>query len=95
MSMRSEPGSLRLSQLARIDALITEAQSRGFGLSDRFRIHITEEQAAATPDAHHPLFDLSEHDREILNQIIELTGQLEHTTSIGELVEMRAQVVQG
>ncbi|MEU8525826.1 hypothetical protein AB0C77_09540 [Streptomyces sp. NPDC048629] len=88
-------GSLRLSQLARIDALVVQAQSRGYTLSDRFKIHITEEQAAATPDAHHPLFDLSEHDRNILTRIIELTGELEHTTSIGELVQMRAKLVNG
>jgi hypothetical protein len=88
-------GSLRLSQLARIDRLITEAQSRELGPSEQFKIHITEEQATATPDAHHPLFDLSQHDRQILDQIIDLTGKLEHTTSIDELVQMRAQVVRG
>ncbi|MEU9785552.1 hypothetical protein AB0H92_32105 [Streptomyces phaeochromogenes] len=94
MSQLSD-GSLRLNQLARIDALITQAQTRGIGPSEQFKIHITEEQATATPDAHHPLFDLSQHDRNILDQIIRLTGQLEHTTSIGELVQMRAQVAQG
>ncbi|MFI8266334.1 hypothetical protein [Streptomyces sp. NRRL F-2747] len=84
-----------MNQLARIDALITTAQARGFELSDRFKIHITEDQAAATPDIHHPLFDLSQHDRGILDQIIDLTGQLEHTTSIDELVQMRARIVKG
>lgn len=94
--MNKEPsGSLEISQLAQIDSLITKAQSRGLGISDVFKTHITEEQAAATPDIHHPLFDLSDHDRELIVQIRELASQLDHTASIGELVELRGQIVQG
>jgi hypothetical protein len=94
--MNKEPsGSLEISQLAQIDSLITKAQSRGLGISDVFKTHITEEQAAATPDIHHPLFDLSDHDRELIGQIRELASQLDHTASIGELIEIRGRIVQG
>lgn len=87
--------SLQLKQLASIDALVTEAQSRGLGVEDRFKTSITEAQAEATPDAHHPLFDLSQHDQEILAQIRTLAAELEHETSVAELVELRAKLVQG
>ena len=88
-------GSLKISQLAQIDSLITQAQSRGLGISDVFKTNITEDQAAATPDIHHPLFDLSDHDRELMDQIGELASQLDHTASIGELIEVRGRIVQG
>ena len=86
--------SLRVSQLASIDALLTGAQSRGLGVSDRFKTSITDAQSAATPDAHHPLFDLSQHDVEILERIRQLAAELEHETTVGELVEIRGQLVQ-
>jgi hypothetical protein len=85
--------SLTLDQLTLIDTLITRAQGSGFKVDDLFKTSITEAQAEATPDAHHPLFDFSVHDRRILQQMKELAGQLEHTTSVSQLMELRAQAV--
>lgn len=67
----------------------------GVPFRECFPYQFTEEQAAATPDIHHPLFDLSDHDRELLVQIRELASQLDHTASIDELIEMRGRIIRG
>lgn len=94
MDQGKKSKSLTLGQLVMIDALITRAQASGHGLSDRAKTSITDAQADAVADAHHPLFDFSEHDRRIFVQIKELASRLEHSVSLGELIELRAQAVQ-
>lgn len=86
--------SLGLRQLSAIDALLTKAQQSGTQFEERFRTSITEAQAAATPDAHHPLLEVSLHDQEILTKIAELSGELEHELSVAELLQVRAAIVQ-
>jgi len=90
--MKKSP-SLTPSELLSIDRLITRAQEKGLTLKDQVKTSITDAQAQATPDAHHPLFDISEHDQHILAQIVQLTSKLEHSVSLGELIELRGQLV--
>lgn len=90
--MQEQP-SLAVSQLYALDAIVTRAQIRGKGPSDRFKTDPTD-ITTGLADAHHPLFDLSEHDAGILRQMVELASQLELETSIDELLEIRGRLVQ-
>jgi hypothetical protein len=89
--LRMKDKSLTASQLARIDLMITLAQEKGFEVDQVFKTHTDE--TAGLMDAHHPLFDLSEHDREIITQIRELASQLEQSTSLSDLLALRGQAV--
>ena len=44
-------------------------------------------------DAHHPLFDISEHDHRIIQQIQDLSGQLEFSVTLGDLMKIRERAV--
>lgn len=85
-----KPVSLKASQLAFIDLLITRAQEKGRVSTDRIT---SDDDTVGIADAHHPLFDLSEHDLRIIQQMNQLASQLQFTTTLADLTEMRARAV--
>lgn len=92
--------SLSYAQLLSLDSLISAAQARGLGFNDRF--DNTQEQAEAQFEIHeamwearHGAFQFSDHDREILGQIRELTSQLELSPTLGQLIELRGEAMRG
>ena len=93
-----ERNALGPSELAHLDAMITAAQARGFGMDDRLRN--TECLADAQENMHEAMhearqggLELSERDREILGQVRELAGQLDIAPTLGQLIELRAEAV--
>ncbi|MBV1855728.1 hypothetical protein [Catellatospora tritici] len=89
-------GRLWPSELAALDLTITGMQSVGTRVGD---VHKDDDprmqMATAVADAHHPFVDLTENDREIIQQIKELAGRLESRTTLSALVEARGQIVAG
>ena len=83
-----EPRSLTASQLAFLDTMITRAQERGHSPSD---VLTPPNETVGLADAHHPLFEITERDRRIIGQIAELASQLEFSTTLGKLIELRTQ----
>jgi hypothetical protein len=93
---RRRKGQLGHLELAAIDLTITALEGAGHTIHDTARDDNPREQMAeAWADAHHPLIDLDEHDREIITQIKDLAGQLSSRTSLPELLEARGKIVQG
>lgn len=91
-----EHSQLGHKELAAIDLSITMLQTAGFSITDVTRDDNPRQQMAeAMVDVHHPFTDLNEHDREIINQIKVLAGQLSIRTSLPELLEARGKIVQG
>jgi hypothetical protein len=69
-------GRLTALELAAIDLTITALQAAGHSINDVTKDDDPrQQQAAAVMDAHHPLVELTERDREIIRQIKELSGQ--------------------
>jgi len=84
------------AELAAIDHTITALQMAGHKIGGASKDDNPRQQMAeAWLDAHHPMVDLNEHDREIIGQIKRLAGQLSSRTSLTELLEVRAKIVQG
>jgi hypothetical protein len=83
-------------ELAAIDLTITALEAAGYTIHDVAKDDNPREQMAqAWADAHHPLTELTDRDREIINQIKELAGQLSSRTTLPELLEARGKIVQG
>ena len=83
-------------ELAAIDLTITALEAAGHTIHDAESSGNPHEiMAEAWADAHHPMVELNEHDREIINQIKDLASQLSIRTSLPELLEARAKIVQG
>ncbi|HEX7176984.1 MAG TPA: hypothetical protein VF240_17125 [Pyrinomonadaceae bacterium] len=89
--------SLSHMELAAIDLTITALQAAGHKINDRIAKddNPREQWATAWADAHHPLTELTERDREIIARIKELAGQLSSRTSLKELLNARGKIVQG
>jgi hypothetical protein len=95
-----QDSSLTITELMSLDMLITVAQKRGRSLDDR--LSSTEEQAEAMAEVHEAMWEarhggleLSDHDREIFTKIRELASNLEIAPTLGELIELRGQALQG
>jgi hypothetical protein len=87
MSKQPTVRSLKPSQLATIDAMITKAQEDGLRLTD---VMLTRTDVLTDIQA---LFDFSERDLRVVEQIRGLASQLETTVSLGRLIELRADAV--
>jgi hypothetical protein len=84
------------AELAAIDHTITALQIAGHKIGGASKDDNPRQQMAeAWLDAHHPMVDLNDHDREIISQIKRLAGQLKSRTSLTDLLEARAKIVQG
>ncbi len=84
--------SLTASQLAALDLMITRAEEKGLKLTDDV-YYVAESDTVGLADVHGGLFALSEHDRRIITQMHELARQLEHSVSLGDLMNARAEAV--
>jgi len=83
-------------ELAAIDLTITALEAAGHTIHDAESSGNPHEiMAEAQMAAHKPYTDLSDHDREIIDQIKDLASQLSIRTSLPELLEARARIVQG
>jgi hypothetical protein len=82
--------SLTPSQLAFLDTMITRAQEKGRLAGDRLT---PPNETVGLADAHHPLFDISEHDLRIIEQIQELSSQLQFSITLSDLIKMRERAV--
>jgi len=85
-----------LGELHLLDGLISVLQEGGARLNDKFTSH---EDAccgaiAATAQEDGNRFRFSARDREILVRIRELESQLESTPTLGQLVELRGELLQ-
>jgi hypothetical protein len=97
MKSESETAKARLAavELAAIDLTITALQAAGHKIGDRSKDdNPRQQQAEGWADAHHPFVELSDRDREILAQIKSLAGQLSSRTTLTDLLEARAKIVQ-
>ena len=82
-------------ELAAIDLTITALQAAGHKITDVAKDDNPREQwAAGWADAHHPVVELRERDREIIAQIKVLAGKLSSRTSLPELLKARGKLVQ-
>jgi len=87
---------LGFAELAAIDHSIAALEIAGHKVGDVAKDDNPRQQMAeAWLDAHHPLANLNEHDREIVGQIKRLAGQLSSRTSLTELLDARGKIVQG
>ena len=83
-------------ELAAIDLTITALEAAGHTIDDISKDDNPREQwAQGWADAHHPVIELSERDREIIQQIKALAGQLSSRTSLPELLSARGKIIQG
>ncbi len=92
--------SLSAAELASLDLLITVAQQRGRGLDEVIVKH--EEQAQAMADVHvamwearHGGLEMSGHDLAVIAQIRELASTIEFAPTLGQLLDLRGQFVNG
>ena len=82
-------------ELAAIDLTITAMQASGLRVGDLTKDDNPRQHwADAWADAHHPFVQLNERDREIIQQIKRLAGQLESRVTLQKLIEGRAQIIQ-
>jgi hypothetical protein len=89
---------LTVAELLSLDAIIAAAQQRGLSFADR--LDNTQEQAEAQAErveamweARHGGLTFSARDREILSRIRDLTRELEFSPTLGQLIELRAELV--
>jgi hypothetical protein len=81
-------------ELATIDLTITALQIAGHNIDDRAKDDNPRQQMAeGWADAHHPLIELTERDREIIKQIKLLAGQLSGRTTLPELLTARGEIL--
>ena len=78
--------SLTASQLSFIDTMITRAQEKGYSAE---RVLTPPQETVGLADAHHPLFDISEHDLRIIEQMRELASQLTFSITLSDLIKVR------
>ena len=83
-------------ELAAIDLTITAMQASGLRVGQDLTKddNPRQQMAEAWADAHHPFVDLTGRDREIVEEIKRLAGQLESRVTLQKLIDARAQVVQ-
>ena len=84
--------SLTAGQLAALDLMITRAQEKGVGMTDKV-YYVAESDTVGLADRFGGLFDFSEHDQPIIAEIRRLARQLEHSVSLGDLINARAEMV--
>jgi hypothetical protein len=72
--------------------MITRAQEKGVNMSDKV-YYVAESDTVGLVQAHGALFEFSEHDQPIVAEIRRLARQLEHSVSLGDLVNARAELV--
>jgi hypothetical protein len=84
--------SLTASQLAALDLMITRAQEKGANMTDKI-YYVAESDTVGLIGLHGGLFEFSEHDQPIVAEIRRLARQLEHSVSLGDLINARAEAV--
>ena len=95
--MNRNTRSARLShlELAAVDLSITALQAAGHTIGEtETSSNPHEMMAEAVLAAHQPFIELGERDREIIEQIKDLAGQLSVQTSLADLVKARGEVIQ-
>ena len=96
MATGSDRTRLAARDLAAIDLTITSLMQAGYPLDRASGSgNPYEIMAEAVADAHHPLVELNDRDREIIAQIKDLASQLSVRTSLPELLAARKQLVSG
>jgi hypothetical protein len=96
MEKKAPPGKLTALELVSIDFAITALQAAGHSINDVAKDdNPRQQQAEAWMDAHHPLAELTDRDREIIQQIKDLAGQLSSRVSLRGLLDARAKIVRG
>ncbi|NNB96811.1 hypothetical protein HI113_23200 [Corallococcus exiguus] len=90
----NKPSKLTHTELAAIDLTITNLQTAGHRIDDINKDDDPRHQMClAVADAHHPLIQLTERDKEIIAQIKTLASQLSSRTSLPELLEAKGKVL--
>jgi hypothetical protein len=92
--MESERSGLTYGELLHIDALITRLQEDGLRLDDAVKAQSDVCCCGAVTAETKGKFVFNEHDREIVRQIAELEQQLESSPTLGQLIEMRGELLQ-
>jgi hypothetical protein len=91
---KAPSGRLTAVELASIDFAITVLQAAGHSINDVAKDdNPRQQQAEAWMDAHHPLAELTDRDREIIRQIKDLAGQLSPRISLPGLLEAREKII--
>jgi len=92
-----DKGRLAHLELAAIDLSITALEAAGYTLDHAASTsgNPHEMMAEAVAAMHKPFTELIERDREIIEQIRTLAGQLSLRTSLRELLNARGKIVQG
>jgi hypothetical protein len=94
--MKPTDRRLLLGELHLLDGLISVLQEGGVRMQDKFTSHEDACCGAITATAQDDgnRFRFSPRDREILGRIRELESQLESAPTLGQLVEIRGELLQ-
>lgn len=94
MSMGDKTGNpLTIGELARLDSLITLLQEKGVRLDDSVKAQSDICCCGAITGETVGRFVINEHDRGIINQMLELENQLETSATLGRLIEIRGELL--
>jgi hypothetical protein len=93
MSLENRSQSLSFGELSHINGLIALMQERGVGLGDLVKAQSDVCCCGAITCEAKGKIVFNEHDREIIRQIAELENQLELSPTLGDLVELRGELL--
>jgi hypothetical protein len=87
-----QPG-LTQGELQYLDGLITMLQEQGLRLDDDVKAQSDVCCCGAVTAETKGKFVFNEHDRELVRQIAELEQQIESSPTLGQLIEMRGELL--